>query len=132
MDIQRAATYRPGVSGPHQKSSPISTVVADLDGGRTPDAVLLATAVRELLRALAVAAPGRSVEVRVPPYGAVQCVPGPRHARGTPPNVVETDPVTWVEVATGRLTWVAAIAEGRVSASGPRTDLSQYLPLSDT
>ncbi len=66
----------------------------------------------------------------MPPYGAVQCVAGPRHTRGTPPNVVETDPVTWVEVACGRLAWAEAVAQGRVSASGHRTDLSAYLPLS--
>jgi len=90
---------------------------------------VLAQAVRVLLRALAVAAPGRSVEVRVPPYGAVQCGEGPRHTRGTPPNVVETDPVTWVEVATGRLGWPEAVAAGRVQRSGGRADLSGYLPL---
>lgn len=84
---------------------------------------------RALLRALAVAAPGRSVEVRVPPYGAVQCVEGPRHTRGTPPNVVETDPVTWVAVATGRLGWEPAVAAGRLRLSGGRADLSRYLPL---
>jgi hypothetical protein len=69
------------------------------------------------------------VEVRVPPYGAVQCVAGPRHTRGTPANVVETDPVTWVELASGRLAWADALAQGRVHASGSRTDLSPYLPL---
>ena len=90
---------------------------------------MLAQAVRVLLRALTVAAPGRSVEVRVPPYGAVQCGEGPRHTRGTPPNVVETDPVTWVEVATGRLGWPEAVAAGRVQRSGGRADLSGYLPL---
>jgi hypothetical protein len=76
---------------------------------------------------LAHRAPGRSVEVRVPPYGAVQCGAGPRHARGTPPNVVETDPITWILLATGRLTWAQALAAGRVRASGNRADLSPYL-----
>ena len=75
------------------------------------------------------AEPPRSVEVRVPPFGAVQCVPGPRHTRGTPPNVVETDALTWLLVATGRLPWSDAVASGRISASGIRTDLSGYLPL---
>jgi hypothetical protein len=117
------------VSGAHQKSAAISAVIADLDAGRTPDAGTLADAVRELLRALAEAAPGRSVEVRVPPYGAVQCVAGPRHTRGTPPGVVETDPVTWVSVATGRLGWAEAVAQGRLRLSGLRTDLSPYLPV---
>jgi hypothetical protein len=79
-----------------------------------------------LLEALA---PGRSVEVRVPPFGAVQCVAGPRHTRGTPPNVVETDALTWVMLATGRTEWPDAVADGAVRASGPRADLSQYLPL---
>lgn len=86
-------------------------------------------AVRALLAALVARAPGRSVEVRVPPYGAVQCVEGPRHTRGTPPNVVETDPVTWIEVATGRRGWVDAVSAGRIRASGTRADLSAYLPL---
>jgi hypothetical protein len=86
-------------------------------------------AVRFLLEELAERAPGRSVEVRVPPYGAVQCVEGPRHTRGTPPNVVELDPMTWVAVATGGTDWDAAVAEGLVHASGGRADLSAYLPL---
>lgn len=107
----------------------IPAVTADLDAGRVPDQRALAEAVRELLRSLAAAAPGRAVEVRVPPYGATQCGEGPRHTRGTPPNLVETDPVTWVRLATGRLSWPDALAQGRVHASGPRTDLSRYLPL---
>jgi len=86
-------------------------------------------AVRGLLARLAATAPGRSVEVRVPPFGAVQCVPGPRHTRGTPPNVVETDPVTWIRLATGLLPWPEAVSQGLVRASGSRTDLSAHLPL---
>jgi hypothetical protein len=86
-------------------------------------------AVRFLLEELAKSAPGRSVEVRVPPYGAVQCVSGPRHTRGTPPGVVETDPMTWVALATGGTSWGAAVAEGLVHASGERADLSAFLPL---
>jgi hypothetical protein len=89
----------------------------------------LARAVRLSLRALAQAAPGATVEVRVPPWAAVQCVAGPRHTRGTPPNAVETDPKTWLELATGRLAWPQALRDGRVAASGPRADLSPYLPL---
>lgn len=115
--------------GAHNKSPAVSDVLADLDAGRTPGAAALADAVRVLLQALASTAPGRSVEVRVPPYGATQCVAGPRHTRGTPPNVVETDPVTWVTVATGRLEWSQAVAEGRIHASGQRTDISGHLPL---
>lgn len=123
------APYRPDVSGAHHKFIAVPAVIADLEAGRKPDPRDLADAVRVLLRILSTVAPGRSVEVRVPPYGAVQCVEGPRHARGTPPNVVETDPLTWVELATGRLSWEDAVASGRVSASGTRADLSRYLPL---
>jgi hypothetical protein len=89
----------------------------------------LATAVRYLLEELADRAPGNAVEVRVPPLGVTQCVPGPRHTRGTPPNVVETDPATWLALATGALQWADALSSGRVIASGLRTDLSPWLPL---
>lgn len=89
----------------------------------------MSVAVRYTLEELAAAVPGKAVEVRVPPYGAVQCVAGPRHTRGTPPNVVETDPVSWLRLATGRLGWADAVGEGRVQASGPRSDLSPYLPV---
>ena len=89
----------------------------------------LATAVRYLLQQLADDAPGGSVEVRVPPFGAVQCVPGPRHTRGTPPNVVEMDAATWLAMVTGDLSWVDALAAGRIHASGSRADLSALLPL---
>ena len=90
---------------------------------------MLRDAVRALLTALRAQAPGRSVEVRVPPYGAIQCVAGPVHTRGTPPNVVELDAITFVLLAAGRLEWSTAVAEGRVSASGIRADLSTYLPI---
>jgi uncharacterized protein (TIGR03083 family) len=92
----------------------------------------LAAAVRTLTAILAGQHPGRSVEVRVPPYAAVQCGlgdPGPTHTRGTPPNVVETDPVTFLRLATGRVRWADAVAAGRVSASGLRADLSTALPV---
>lgn len=85
-----------------------------------PGRSALAAAVRGTAGALADELPGRSVEVRIPPFVAVQCVEGPRHTRGSPPNVVETDPRTWLELATGRLDWDAAISEGRVRASGTR------------
>jgi len=88
-----------------------------------------ATAVRYLLQILAEQAEGNTVEVRVPPYGAVQAIEGPRHTRGTPPNVIETDPVTWVALATGALAWADGLAGGKVHASGSRADLSQHLPL---
>ncbi len=87
------------------------------------------TAVRFTLEELAEVAPGNSVEVRVPPAGAVQAVAGPRHTRGTPPNVVETDPETWLGLATGALAWADVVADGRVRASGDRSDISHLLPL---
>ncbi|WP_265445602.1 sterol carrier family protein [Flexivirga meconopsidis] len=89
----------------------------------------LATAVRFTLQELALQAPGRSVEVRVPPYGAVQVIEGLTHRRGTPPNVVELQPNSWMQLVVGDLTWAEAEATGRVSASGSRSDLSAYLPL---
>jgi hypothetical protein len=111
------------------KSATVIAVLAALDAGQTPDSGALREAVRALLTELAHRAPGRTVEVRVPPFGAIQCVAGPRHTRGTPPNVVETDPVTWVLLATGRLGWAAGVADGRIRASGVRADLSDLLPL---
>lgn len=84
---------------------------------------------KHYLALLAAKAPGHSVEVRVPPYGAVQAVEGGRHTRGTPRAVVETDPETWIALAEGDLGWAEAIDSGRVRASGERTDLSTYLPL---
>jgi hypothetical protein len=85
--------------------------------------------VKHFLAVLAERAPGASVEVRVPPYAAVQAVPGVRHTRGTPPAVVELDAETWIALATGALAWADAEADGRVRASGERADLSQLLPL---
>ncbi|WP_105975224.1 maleylpyruvate isomerase family mycothiol-dependent enzyme [Streptomyces geranii] len=93
------------------------------------DRQALATCTRLLADALAAKAPGGSTEVRVPPYAVVQCVEGPRHTRGTPPNVVETDPLTWIRLATGRLTWTDALDKAQVSASGERADLGELLPL---
>ncbi|MGF1662077.1 MAG: sterol carrier family protein [Kineosporiaceae bacterium] len=89
----------------------------------------VAAAVRWTLQELAEAAPGGTVEVRVPPHGVVQCVDGPRHTRGTPPNVVETDPDTWLSLATGRLAWADGVCSGAVRASGTRADLAGLLPL---
>lgn len=89
----------------------------------------LATAVRFLLEELAERAPGNSVEVRVPPFGVTQCVQGPRHTRGTPSAVVETDSATWIALATGSLEWHEAVASGAVLASGTRADLGGLLPL---
>jgi Bacterial SCP ortholog len=94
-----------------------------------PARSVVGAAVRTTARWLAQHVPGRSVELRVPPHVAVQCVPGPRHTRGTPPNVVETDARTWLRLATGALTWGDALTGGEVRASGNRADLSPHLPL---
>jgi hypothetical protein len=89
----------------------------------------LATAARYLLQLLEQKAPGHTVEVRVPPFGAVQVVEGPRHTRGTPPTVIETDAATWVSLASGRLTWAEAVDAARVSASGTRATLDGLIPV---
>jgi hypothetical protein len=88
-----------------------------------------ATAVRFTLEELAARAPGHTVEVRVPPFGVTQCVEGPRHTRGTPPNVVETDADTWLALVTGTKQWAEALHSGAVRASGQRADLRDLLPL---
>jgi hypothetical protein len=107
----------------------VCVVGAALDRGDEPDRAALRSAARFLLHELERVRPGRSVEIRVVPVAAVQAVAGPRHTRGTPPNVVETDPVTWVRLATGRLGWDEALRDGSVRASGARSDLSAFLPL---
>ncbi|MFF4496514.1 sterol carrier family protein [Streptomyces sp. NPDC001546] len=99
------------------------------DLGIPLDRQALAACTRLLADALAVKAPGGSVEVRIPPFAVVQCVEGPRHTRGTPPNVVETDPLTWLRLATGRTGWAEALDAAEVSAGGERADLSGLLPL---
>lgn len=117
------------MSPAHSKSESVAEALDAVDRGVEPDRVVLRDAVRALLTELSARVPGRSVEVRVPPFGAIQCVAGPRHTRGTPPNVVETDPMTWLLVATGRLPWADAVRDGRLRASGTRTDLTDHLPL---
>jgi uncharacterized protein (TIGR03083 family) len=107
----------------------VEGVVHGLDLSVDPDAGALRVATRALLAALVAKAPGHTVEVRVPPIAAVQCVEGPRHTRGTPPNVVELDPLTWVLLAAGRLPWVEAVADGRIHASGERSNISALLPI---
>jgi hypothetical protein len=94
-----------------------------------PPRAVVGAAVKTSARWLAQHVPGRSVELRVPPHVAVQCIEGPRHTRGTPPNVVETDAATWLRLATGTTSWAQAVGDGAVTASGNRADLSQYLPL---
>ncbi|WNF28433.1 sterol carrier family protein [Streptomyces sp. C11-1] len=93
------------------------------------DRQALAACTRLLADALADRAPGGSVEVRVPPFAVVQCIGGPRHTRGTPPNVVETGPLTWIRLATGRTEWARALEDAEVSAGGERADLAALLPL---
>lgn len=99
------------------------------ESGADPAPADLRAATKHLLALLDRKAPGNSVEVRVPPYAAVQVIPGARHTRGTPPAVVETDPATWIALATGRTAWAEAVGAGRVHASGERSNLSPYLPL---
>src|SRR5947199_6095580 len=121
-----------------QSADPARTrqaVLAELDWLRdesrpAPDRDTLATAVRLTARTLAGLAPGASVEVRIPPFVAVQCISGPRHTRGTPPNVVETDPRTWLLVATGLLRFEEARAAGSLTLSGARaSDIEHLLPV---
>ncbi|MEU6798294.1 sterol carrier family protein [Nonomuraea wenchangensis] len=133
LDAQLVALDEPPYDGPAAAlpGALVAAVLAAYDRGLTPERDAARQAVRLLLDRLAAAAPGRTVEVRVPPYAAVQAIPGPRHTRGTPPNVVETDGRTWIELAVGRLTWEEAVAKCAVSASGSRADLSAYLPLND-
>jgi len=123
-----------GVSGPRRRTDPElgRAALARALGADPPASAAradLRDATRYLLEELAARTPGRTVEVRVPPFGAVQCVEGPRHTRGTPPNVVETDAETWLGLATGRLGWAAGVASGAVRASGERADLSDFLPI---
>src|SRR5215470_7926235 len=128
VDEQRAALGEPAWTGPSESAALgreiVRAVLAATDAGLAPAKEALRAAVTYLLGALADRAPGKAVEVRVPPYAAVQCIEGPRHTRGTPPNVVETDPVTWISLAAGRADWAEAVATGKVRASGPRSDLS--------
>jgi len=105
----------------------VPAVEAVLDGAA--DRPTLALASRFLLEQLAEEAEGHTVEVRVPPFGAVQAVDGPRHTRGTPPNVVEMDAATWIALATGSLRWDEAVRDLRVTASGQRASLADHLPL---
>lgn len=95
-----------------------------------PDRAVIATAVRLTARTLAALAPGASVEVRIPPFVAVQCISGPRHTRGTPPNVVETDPRTWLRLATGLLDVDEATRTGAMRLSGSRAgEVAGWLPV---
>jgi uncharacterized SCP-like protein len=133
LDAQLAELGRPAHTGPDTPAAlrrgALDAVLAAYDAGTEPHRVIVKAAVRFLLDLLVAAAPGKSVEVRVPPYAAVQCVEGLRHTRGTPPNVVEMDPRTWLELATGRTEWAGALHDGRIRAGGSRADLSAHLPV---
>lgn len=133
LDEQRSALGEPAWTGPTDPGALgracALAVVAALRAEMTPLPEALRAATRYLLDLLSAAAPGRAVEVRVPPYGAVQCIGGPRHTRGTPPNVVEMDPVTWVRLAAGLMSWAGAVSAGLVQASGVRADLTGYVPV---
>ncbi len=112
---------------PARGQAALDACLTALGAGGQPERAQLLTAVRFTLARFERAHPGHSVEVRVPPAGAIQAIAGPRHTRGTPPNVVETDPVTWLRLVTGTLEWRDAVSAGTVTASGNRADLTDYL-----
>jgi hypothetical protein len=118
---------------PPRRRTPIADGLVALEvcrsAGFAADRRTTAIAVRFTLEELATIAPGRTVEVRVPPFAAVQCIAGPVHTRGTPPNVIETDAQTWLRLATGDLGWAEALESGKVRASGQRAHLDGLLPL---
>jgi len=121
---RRRIKHEDGIDAVHAviQADKLSTPLVDSDA-------LFVNAVRYLLEELAEVAPGNSVEVRVPPLGATQCIEGPRHTRGTPPNVVEMSPRVWFDLALGSLTWSEASAAHLVSSSGVRASLEDVLPL---
>ncbi|GAA3728360.1 hypothetical protein HDA32_000195 [Spinactinospora alkalitolerans] len=133
LDDQLTALGEPSYSGPDRPALVLEACAAAVlragDAGTEPVRAAVRAAVRGTLAELAERAPGHSLEVRVPPFGAVQCLEGPRHTRGTPPGVVETGPTTWLALAMGRITWEEAVAGHRVTASGVRADLTALLPL---
>ncbi|WP_017542058.1 sterol carrier family protein [Nocardiopsis halophila] len=135
LGAQRAALDLAPYDGPDRPAALLDACVAAVleayDRGAAPERAAVRAAVRGTLDELSARAPGHSLEVRVPPYGAVQAVEGPRHTRGTPPGVVETDPRTWLELAAGRRSWDAAVDGHAVAASGERADLGPFLPLGD-
>src|ERR1700745_3012434 len=117
---------RPDPRGPDS----VAAVLRALDAGADPDPDDRRSAARYLLYTLAARHPGRVLEVRIPPVAAVQCLPGPVHTRGTPPNVVETDPLTWIRLAAGRLHWADAVRPRALPRRGPRAGPSPFLSLS--
>ncbi|MBE2998799.1 hypothetical protein IDM40_08795 [Nocardiopsis sp. HNM0947] len=127
LDAQRDALGEPPFEGGDEEA--VAACARAVLRASEPQRPAVKAAVRATLAVLAERAPGNSLEVRVPPYGAVQAVEGPRHTRGTPPGVVETDPITWLRLATGGTDWQGELGGHRVSASGARADLSGHLPL---
>lgn len=108
----------------------ISSWIEDPVTTQKPSSQAIAQAVRLSARTLAQSAPGHSVELRVPPYVAVQCIEGPRHTRGTPPNVVEMDAITWLKLSTGKTSFNDALAAGKIFASGTRSaEIADWLPI---
>ncbi|WP_111727147.1 sterol carrier family protein [Corynebacterium renale] len=108
----------------------IADWIRDPESHPQPPRPLLADAVRRTARAVEAEAPGHTVELRVPPFVAVQCIEGPRHTRGTPPNVVEMNPRTWLQIACGIVGFDAAVADGRVDASGSRAgEVARAVPV---
>ncbi|KUP98008.1 sterol carrier family protein [Thermobifida cellulosilytica] len=133
LDEQLAALGEPPYGGP-DLTGPVleecARAVLRADrSGLEPHRPAVKAVVRATLAELSARHPGQALEVRVPPYGAVQCMAGPRHTRGTPPGVVETDPLTWTALVVGEVTWADSVASHRVSASGVRADLAPVLPL---
>jgi hypothetical protein len=128
---EKRAGPKKRAADPEVVRAAIRTVVGWLsDGAPEPDRNEIAAAVRLTARALAALAPGASVEVRVPPFVAVQCISGPKHTRGTPPNVVETDPRTWLLLVTGLKSFDESVAEGLLQLSGSRArEVSLWFPL---
>jgi hypothetical protein len=113
----------------HALAQQLETCLTAYSMGRAPDPDIERAAVKATLGMLSDKAPGKSVEVRIPPYAAIQAVEGVKHRRGTPSATVECDAATWLRLATGALSWGDAIASGRLTASGERSDLSAFLPL---
>lgn len=129
LDEQRAALGEPPFTGDDEEA--VHACAEAVVRAEQPLKPTLKAAVRGTLAVLSERAPGGSLEVRVPPYGAVQVIEGPRHTRGTPPGVVETDPLTWLRLAIGTADWTREVSEHRVQAGGVRADLSTHLPLWD-
>lgn len=133
LDEQRAQLDQSPYAGPDTEESLLAAgahaVTAAVAQDQVPHRVLMRAVVRGSLADAAQRAPGHALEVRVAPFGAIQCLEGPRHTRGTPSSVVETTPEVWVRLCTGELGWQQALTEGVVAASGAHTDLDHLLPL---